>query len=74
MKYCDSCSKNSNDFSDMQGFRRHLKSHEGGVIWKWKGQGQMVFPDVEGDGKLLLYLIVLNKGHSIINNINSVHL
>ena len=31
MKYCDSCSKNSNDFSDMQGFRRHLKSNEGGI-------------------------------------------
>ena len=31
MKYCDNCSKNSNDFSDMQGFRRHVKSHGGEV-------------------------------------------
>ena len=31
MKYCDSCSKTSNDFSDSQGFRRHLKSHGGEV-------------------------------------------
>ena len=29
MKYCDHCSKTSNDYSDIQGFRRHMKSHEG---------------------------------------------
>ena len=31
MKYCDRCSKTSNDFSDSQGFRRHIKSHGGEV-------------------------------------------
>ena len=29
MKYCNSCSKTSDDFSDQQGFNRHLKSHQG---------------------------------------------
>ena len=29
MKYCDHCNKTSDDYSDTQGFRRHIKSHEG---------------------------------------------
>ena len=31
MKYCDNCSKTSDDFSDQSGFIKHKKSHAGQV-------------------------------------------